>query len=573
MQSELILLRRNGCALWLGVFASAWLSACWDGVLAGPASQHDYDHYDDYDAVEPASRVGGRTFYVRASGDDAASGRSLGAGWRSIERANQALFEPGDSLLFEGGATFAGNLRLRVKNAGSARAPVRVSSHGRELATLDAGEGDGIVIADISGVIVERLHVQGGWNSETQTGNAGEGVRVIGTRSGERRHYVRLRDLTVSGFQLAGIGLHAQPSDDAKNSGYQDVEISDCEVHDNGHVGVVSDGPYIYDGPGYSHADVHVLRVRAHHNRGLVSQDDHTGSGIVLSDVDGALIEHSIAHDNGEFNDKASGGGFGIWTWDATHVTIQRNESYDNRSMTADGGGFDLDGGVTQSVLRYNYSHGNHGAGYGAFQFEWARPFHGNRIYSNISQNDGFGMYLWDGNGDMGALDILQNVTYGESSALTTISGFSDVTVLNNVFYALGPVTLDVYAAAGLTLQGNVYWTGERPLAITWESGSASAATYAGFDTYRDSTQQEAFEGAATGSYQDPKLVAAGSGPTLEDTYALSTLTMYQLQSDSPLIDRGVDPELFGVAPVQRDFFEQVAPRGGAFDPGVSERQ
>jgi hypothetical protein len=571
MQSELILLRDDRSLFWLGVLASAWLSGCWDGAR---------DRFDSYDMVESAAtaeipryRVRSRTFYVSANGDDAASGRSLHASWRSLERVNQQVFEPGDRLLLEGGATFVGSLRLRVQGAGSLRAPVRVASLGREPAIISAGEGDGIVIADVSGVVIEHLQVQGGWNAETQTGNAGEGISLIGTASGRRREYVRLRQLTVSGFRLAGIGLHARPSDDSKNSGYQDVEISDCEVRDNGDVGVVSDGPYIYDGPGYSHADVRVLRVNAHHNRGLVSQDDHTGSGIVLSDVDGALIEHSIAHDNGEFNDKPTGGGFGIWAWDANGVVIQHNESYDNRSRTADGGGFDLDGGVTQSVLRYNYSHGNHGAGYGAFQFAWARPFQGKRIYSNISQNDGFGVYLWDGNGDMGALDILQNVTYGEQPALTTLSPFSDVTLLNNVFYALGPVTMNVFAAAGLTFQGNVYWTAGRPLAIVWASGSAASVTYSAFDTYRDSTQQERFEGAPTGSYQDPKLVAAGTGPTLADADSRSALTMYQLQSDSPLIDHGVDPALFGVAPVEQDFFEQSAPSGAAFDPGVHELQ
>ena len=38
---------------------------------------------------------------------------------------------------------------------------------------------------------------------------------------------------------------------------------------------------------------------------------------------------------------------------------IQYNESYGNRSQTVDGGGFTLDGGLTRSVLRYNYSHDN----------------------------------------------------------------------------------------------------------------------------------------------------------------------------------------------------------------------
>src|SRR6185436_14166755 len=52
-------------------------------------------------------------------------------------------------------------------------------------------------------------------------------------------------------------------------------------------------------------------------------------------------------------------------------------------------GGFDLDGGVTNSVMQYNYSHGNDGAGFLLAQFANAKPFSGNVVRYNISQADG----------------------------------------------------------------------------------------------------------------------------------------------------------------------------------------
>jgi hypothetical protein len=52
---------------------------------------------------------------------------------------------------------------------------------------------------------------------------------------------------------------------------------------------------------------------------------------------------------------------------------------------------------MTNSVMQGNYSHDNQGSGYGVFQFTGARPFHNNVVRYNISQDDGGGVYLWDG--------------------------------------------------------------------------------------------------------------------------------------------------------------------------------
>ena len=46
-----------------------------------------------------------------------------------------------------------------------------------------------------------------------------------------------------------------------------------------------------------------------------------------------------------------------VWAFDATKITLQYKESYANKSGSGkDGAGFDLDGGVTNSVMQNNYS-------------------------------------------------------------------------------------------------------------------------------------------------------------------------------------------------------------------------
>jgi hypothetical protein len=529
------------------------------------SDEHEYP--DD----EPPSETEPHTFYVRPSGDDAASGLSKHHSWRTVARVNQEDLEPGATVLFEGGESFDGTLLVVAADSGMASAPVTISSFGSGHATIHGGSGDGILITDANHLVIEHLIIRGDWDADAQIGNDGEGVSAIGSGSGTRRQGLQLRDLEVLGFKNAGIGIHARPADDSKDSGYANVEIHDCEVHDNGDFGVLSDGPYIYDGPGYSHADLHLRRVTAHHNRGLKNKGEHTGSGIVLSDVESAVIEHSIAHHNGEFNDHDGGGGFGIWAWDSDRVTIQFSESYDNKTGTSDGGGFDLDGGVTRSLMQFNYSHGNQGAGFGAFQFAYARPYSDNLIQYNISQNDGVSFLVWDGYGDMGALAFAQNVGYGDKPVLATFSALPDVTFANNVFYGAGPVLFDVFDGTALRFQGNDYWTADAPFSIAWNTGTGEPTTFSSFDAYRLATELETRDGEVTGANVDPELVAAASGGTLDDTSRLNTLTMYQLRETSPLIDRGVDLALLGIEAADRDFFDDDAPAGTARDIGVHE--
>src|SRR5206468_751201 len=101
-------------------------------------------------------------------------------------------------------------------------------------------------------------------------------------------------------------------------------------------------------------------------------------------------IERCVAYNNGAACNNPGGGPMGIWTWDSNNITIQYNESYANRCGTGsrDGGGFDLDGGVTNSVMQYNYSHDNYGAGFLLFQFASARPYGNNIVRYNITAND-----------------------------------------------------------------------------------------------------------------------------------------------------------------------------------------
>src|SRR5947207_13660792 len=75
------------------------------------------------------------TYYVSPSGSDAGAGTSSGAPWQTVSRVNRAPLVPGDSVLFEGGATFS-DASLMPPSSGSANSPIRFDPYGAGAAEL-----------------------------------------------------------------------------------------------------------------------------------------------------------------------------------------------------------------------------------------------------------------------------------------------------------------------------------------------------------------------------------------------------------------------------------------------------
>jgi hypothetical protein len=138
-----------------------------------------------------------------------------------------------------------------------------------------------------------------------------------------------------------------------------------------------------YDSNHYTHADVRVSHCQAFKNTGDPAYlKNHSGSGIVLYQVDGGVIEHSRAWQNGELCRSRTGGEVGIWTCASRGVVIQHCESFANKTSGADGGS-------EECVLQYNYSHDNDGPGLMVYTYPYAlHTDQGNTVRFNISEND-----------------------------------------------------------------------------------------------------------------------------------------------------------------------------------------
>lgn len=79
------------------------------------------------------------TFYVSPSGSDSNPGTAA-APWRTVARVNRAPLAPGDTVLFDGGATFT-DQTLMPSRSGTGSAPITFGSYGAGRATIDNPAG------------------------------------------------------------------------------------------------------------------------------------------------------------------------------------------------------------------------------------------------------------------------------------------------------------------------------------------------------------------------------------------------------------------------------------------------
>ncbi len=521
-------------------------------------------------------------YYLAPDGNDNNDGKTQKTAWRSISMINETEFNPGDSILLKGEQIFYGNMVFDEDDLGTSKNPIFVGSYGKGKATVDAGKGTGIQVLNGQGFHFSNLTIKGAGLNQ----NEGSGLALLNNLRGDiKLDFIKVDSVEAYGFGYWGIVVNGNRN----KSGFRNLQIEYCLAHDNGDAGVYIYGEFDLYSKNYAHENVTIRNVVASNNPGRVNSKKNTGSGIVMSDTKNGLIEKCVAYSNGFLCTSNEGGPVGIWVWDSNNIIVQYNKSYNNKTGgKLDGGGFDLDGGTSNSVLQYNYSQDNDGAGFFLAQFTYARKNDGNIVRYNVSINDGRknnyqGVNVW---GNVTNASIYNNTIlisssqsskpYGILIHQNTSPGYNNSTnpenilVANNLFLSSGDVT-----SVGVLIPkpkvkfiNNNYYSFSNSLRILWDD-----KLYNSLSEWRDSTLQEKDGLNNYGLSVDPNLIDSTFEAVVSFPYSEKTMRSPGLEPGSQVINKGIDVQkIHNVRqPINTDINGTSIPQESRFDMGASE--
>lgn len=389
------------------------------------------------EAVFPS--LGNTTYYVNSqTGNDSHEGTSPSRPWKSVDRVNRAIFRPGDCILFAGGQTFPGTIRLDKKSSGTDAQKIVAGTYGIGRAVINGGNDSALVADGCEHIIIANLNFLG---SGRKCGNTADGIKLLRTKD------VTIDQVEVSGFRGSGV----------MTFGDRNTRITHVYAHENGFAGIAVNSAWEA-----TTENLYIAYCIAENNPGDPSvTDNHSGNGIVVSGVTGGVIEYCEAMNNGWDMPREGNGPVGIWGWNSDRLIIQYCISHDNKSPGLDGGGFDFDGGMTHSIMQYNLSYRNAGAAFGLYQFPGAHRWENNIVRYNISVADGSqnarcGIHIWAGGEDMSSAEIYNNIIINRHHAIGYLHDVPGLNFHDNIFIT-GAVPVDGPHSKS-RYSDNLYW-------------------------------------------------------------------------------------------------------------------
>jgi hypothetical protein len=459
------------------------------------------------------------TYYVSKSGDDTNPGTKT-APFKTIKKLNNVYLKPGDIVYFRSGQTFKGTIKIDSSTAGNKIHPIVIRSYGKGEAIIDADSASAINLYKTQYISIRDLHLIGAGRKQ---GNTKSGLSIINCV------HINIDRVEISGFQKPGLLVFASTR----------VIVKYVNAHDNGSAGITVEGDF---GKKNSR-DIQIINCRAENNPGdPTNLTNHSGNGIVVGNCKNVLIDHCTATNNGWDMPRIGNGPVGIWAYEADHVIIQHCLSYRNKTSVggADGGGFDLDGGVTNSIVQYCVSYENQGSGYCIFQYWGASPWHHNIFRYNISENDGTvsdsqaGLYIWNSSDDEKQFyncEVYGNIIYNETIAAICFSEKSEskgIRFYNNIFVGKDSLIRGKDKLGYAMYQGNDWWSLKSGFNI---DGTKLLKVWA------IKTGKEMSDGKVTGLNEFPEFKHPGK-TSITSASQIRFFTNYQLPKKSGLKDR-----------------------------------
>jgi len=383
------------------------------------------------------------TYYISTSGSDSNSGCTTAAPWKSIAKVNATTFGAGNSILFQDGGSWTGE--LHPLGSGSSGSHIVISSYGSGARPIIAGNGAAAAVdlVDQSYWTIENLEI----TNNTATAAVRSGIQLQNNTAGILSGISIVdNDIhNVKGYWVGSAGV--QPS---TSSGIA-FNLSDAHAA-NGWNGVLINGNTMTtDDAGGIYIGSLAGKGHAQNTTGVVIENntmtDMGGNDIVCIFCVNALVQYNVIADSG-----SRYSGAGIWTALSTGAVEQYNEVSAQHKHGSDGQAFDTDLGTRNITVQYNYTHSD---AWGFFEFccngsdGTVDPV----VRYNISQDDGsaFAVFRFFGvNAATGTAQVYNNTIYTPYTITTRYPAARNLYLTDNI--------IDETGSGGYDLSGNEIW-------------------------------------------------------------------------------------------------------------------
>ncbi len=303
-----------------------------------------------------------KSYYVDSThGNDEADGTSLETAWKTLDRVNIHMLSGGDSILFQAGQTFVGQLRI-MNEGGSVENPSFIGKVGDGPDPVLDGDGhmSSIHIENSENLVLRGLKIK----NDSPQSQPGDSKKV--------RYGIYLENSRENGNTMDNINLSQLSFTDI----YPTIAVNDNDQTGvNGHAilvfGAKKDDPHTIHFKNMLIEDCFFTKT-ARHATVFRSVEQLTirnnlfehvgGAGMVIGNhCTDILIENNITdHTGSSIDERMAGRGSGVWCFRTKNLMVQNNKFMYARGIK-DSYGMHIDIGNRNVVYQYNYSLGNEG--------------------------------------------------------------------------------------------------------------------------------------------------------------------------------------------------------------------
>ncbi len=407
-------------------------------------------------------------WYVDCTAGSNGDGTSPASAWNTLTAVNNHTFVTGDGLVFASGTTCTGGLVLH--GSGSSGNPILVgvynSSHGSATPII-AGNGvtpAAVELYDTAYMTFEDLEVTNATTSVTDragilvyndTGNTLSGITITHNHVHDIAGY-------AGGYYGVNSAIAVDMDSGLGNPGtFDNVNITNNTIENAYRLGIwVGNDREAPATARNTNVTIVGNTINATSSDAIVVR--YTSSPQIIGNV--VAGAGTLSTSSGCSPTYCNRDSSAVWVVDSSDALMQGNEVYNTSRSQGDGEAFDCDGGTTNCVVQYNYSHNN------PFGFYLECSQSGDRrnaiVRYNISQDDGGSGNnavfngTTCGQGPTSTAAIYNNTVYVSSGNPVIDSGIwsSGTTFTNNI----------IDNQANGTFRGNALWDHT----LFWGSGN-----------------------------------------------------------------------------------------------------